>query len=100
MFKVEDRRTKRNQREGAAALRYDPLSNSAPQVVAKGKGLLAAKIIEEAKHHEIPIVTDQLLFDILYQLEIGSEIPGEIYEPVAKVLSFLYTMHQKYREMR
>jgi len=81
--------------EGAAALKYDPESDEAPRVVARGRGMLAKKIVEEAKKNGIPLIEDKLLFEILYQLELGSEIPVEIYEPVAKILTFIYAVYQK-----
>ncbi len=85
----------RNGLEGAAALKYDSDFDEAPRVIAKGKGVIAKKIIEEARKNKIPLVEDRLLFEILYQLELGSEIPVEIYEPVAKILTFIYTMYRK-----
>ncbi len=86
---------KRRSFGGAAALKYDSESDAAPRVVAKGRGVLAEKIIEEARKNGIPLVEDRLLFEILYQLELGSEIPVEIYEPVAKILTFIYTMYHR-----
>ncbi|NOY77233.1 MAG: hypothetical protein GXO76_05120 [Calditrichaeota bacterium] len=80
---------------GAAALTYDPERDEAPRIIARGRGVLAEKIIDEARKNGIPLIEDRMLFEILYQLEIGSEIPATIYEPVAKILTFIYTMYQK-----
>ena len=85
------------ERKGAAALAYNPDELAAPRVIAKGRGLLAEKILAEAKEHNIPIVEDKLLFRILYELELGTEIPLEIYEPVARILAFVYSVHSKRR---
>jgi len=95
MFTINVDLEKHSRTKGAAALKYDPESDGAPRVVAKGRGVLARKIIEEARENGIPLIEDRLLFEILYQLELGSEIPVEIYEPVAKILTFIYTMYQK-----
>ncbi len=80
---------------GAAALQYDPDEMATPRMVAKGKGRLAEKILSEARKQGIPIREDKLLFQILYQLELGAEIPLEIYEPVARILAFVYSVHSK-----
>ncbi len=95
MSTINSRLEKHTDIEGAAALKYDPESYGAPRVIARGRGMLAKKIVEEAKKNGIPLIEDRFLFEILYQLELGSEIPVEIYEPVAKILTFIYTMYQK-----
>ncbi len=90
-------RNEKIERKGAAALAYNPEEVAAPRVIAKGKGILAEKILVEARKHGIPIVEDKLLFGILYELELGTEIPQEIYEPVARILAFLYSVHSRKR---
>jgi flagellar biosynthesis protein len=73
----------------ASALAYTPGENSAPKVVASGKGVNAEKIIEVAKKEKIPVVQDAHLAETLDKLRVGSEIPAELYEVVAEVLSFI-----------
>ncbi|MCD0415963.1 MULTISPECIES: EscU/YscU/HrcU family type III secretion system export apparatus switch protein [Rhodopseudomonas] len=71
----------------AIALHYD--YTGAPRVVAKGKGVLGAKIIEVAKQHDIPIEENEMLAGALSHVELGDEIPEELYKAVAEVLAFV-----------
>lgn len=73
----------------ASALAYTPGEDSAPKVIASGKGVLAEKILEVAKEVKIPVVQDAHLAETLDKLRVGSEIPVELYEVVAEVLSFI-----------
>jgi len=74
----------------AVALRYEP-GGAAPKVVAKGQDELAAKIREVALEHNVPLVENKPLARTLYRaVEIGSEIPADLYEAVAQVLAFVY----------
>jgi flagellar biosynthesis protein FlhB len=76
----------------AVALRYDG-SRSAPEVIAKGKDLIAAQIRRVAEENEVPIVSDPPLARALHSsVEIGQVIPQELYEAVARVLAFVYRM--------
>lgn len=72
----------------AVALSYDP-GESAPKIIATGKGHLAEKIIEQAKEHDVPFYKDSKLADTLSKLEIGDAIPPELYEVVAEILVFV-----------
>ena len=71
----------------AVALHYD--KTGAPRVVAKGKGSIGARIIEVAKAHDIPIEENEVLAGALSHVEIGDEIPEELYKAVAEVLIFV-----------
>ncbi|MCW2277926.1 flagellar biosynthetic protein FlhB [Heliophilum fasciatum] len=80
----------------AVALRYDGASMTAPVVLAKGQDLIAFRIREVAKQHEIPLVEDKPLARALYQVvEIGQEIPAEFFQAVAEVLAFVYRLKRK-----
>ena len=79
----------------AVALRYKPSRDNAPSVVAKGSGLLAEKIIEIAKEHNIPLTKDQQLVEVLSTLDLYQEIPVELYKAVAETLAFIYKMTKK-----
>ena len=72
----------------ACALRYrgDSGDDEAPELLTKGEGALAARILEEARFRGIPVVRDVPVARALYELEIGSEIPEALYEAVAEVL--------------
>ena len=71
----------------AVALHYD--RKGAPRVIAKGKGTIGAKIIEVAKANDIPIEENEVLAGALSNVEIGDEIPTELYKAVAEVLIFV-----------
>lgn len=83
------------ERKKAAALRYDYKKESAPRVLAKGEGPIAEKIVDIATEAKIPIVEDAALVSALLVLELGEEIPPELYQAVAKILSFLYNINKK-----
>ncbi|CCE07111.1 Type III secretion protein [Bradyrhizobium sp. STM 3843] len=72
----------------AVALHYDK-GHGAPRVVAKGKGVIGTKIIEVAKAHDIPIEENEVLAGALSNVELGDEIPEELYKAVAEVLVFV-----------
>ena len=74
----------------AAALKYDRDTDAVPRLIAAGRGRVAEKIIEKAAAVEIPIVEDAALVSSLLMLELGAEIPVELYRSVAKILAFLY----------
>lgn len=73
----------------AAALKYDPERDNAPIISALGTGYVAEKIIESAEKHNIPIVEDKSLSDVLVKLSVGDAIPPKLYEAVAQILVFL-----------
>ena len=80
----------------AVALHYDK-KNGAPRVVAKGSGSIGAKIIEVAKVHDIPIEENEVLAGALSNVEIGEEIPAELYKAVAEVLIFVLRLSGRIR---
>ncbi|MCG2621669.1 EscU/YscU/HrcU family type III secretion system export apparatus switch protein [Arthrobacter sp. I2-34] len=76
----------------AVALKYEP-GKSAPRVVAKGAGTIAARIREEAEAKRVPMVRDVPLTRALHAAcEIGQEIPVELYNAVARVLAFVMAL--------
>jgi type III secretion protein U len=72
----------------ACALRYDQTGDEdvAPTLLAKGQGALAARMIEAARLHGVPIIRDVPVARALYELEAGIEIPEALYEAVAEIL--------------
>jgi flagellar biosynthesis protein len=76
----------------AAAIIYDEERGEIPRVIASGRGGVADRIIETAAEAEIPIVEDAALVSSLLILELGDEIPVELYQSVAKILAFLYEL--------
>jgi flagellar biosynthesis protein len=83
----------------AAALKYDREKDAAPRVSAKGRGVIAEKIIELAKKNGIPIKSDPALIQILSKLDIDEQIPVELYKTVAEILAFVYSVNTKRREI-
>ena len=77
----------------ATALQYDPTKGGAPRVVASGQRKVAEKIIEEAKKHNIAIYEDTALTAALANVDIGEEIPTELYRVVAEVLAYVYRVN-------
>lgn len=77
----------------AVALKYEEDKNGAPRVPAKGTGLIAAKIRELAAEHRIPTLEAPPLARALYQhVELGQEIPAELYTAVAEVLAWVFQL--------
>ncbi len=80
----------------AVALRYDANEAKAPIVLAKGADYLAFQIKEKAKEYNIEIVENKPLARMLYHnVDIGMEIPPELYQAVAEVLAFVYNLKKK-----
>jgi flagellar biosynthesis protein len=76
----------------AAALKYDESADSAPRVTAKGQGVVAERITDAAREASIPIVEDAALVSALLVLELGDEIPVELYQSAARILAFLHNL--------
>lgn len=77
----------------AVAIKYDKDTNEAPVVAAKGADYLAQKIKDRARENAIEIVENKPLARMLYHnVEIGAEIPPELYQMVAEVLAYVYSL--------
>ena len=80
----------------AVAVKYDANIAQAPVVLAKGEDFLAQKIKEVAKEHKIEIVENKPLARMLYaNVEIGEQVPPELYQAVAEVLAMVYHLQGK-----
>ena len=77
----------------AVALQYD--RGGAPRVVAKGRGVIGARIIEIAKAHDVPIEENEVLAGALSSIDLGDEIPEELYRAVAEVLVFVMRLSRR-----
>lgn len=84
MKQPDDRRT-------AVALAYNA-GQSAPKVVAKGRGLLADAIIERAKGAGVYVHESPALVSLLMQVDLDQHIPPELYLAVAELLAWLYRL--------
>src|SRR5690606_9510658 len=81
----------------AIAIKYDRDLYEAPYVLAKGVDLIAENIKKIAEENSVPIVENKELARILYDtLEIGDLIPEEIYEAIAEILAYVYTLKDNY----
>ena len=77
----------------AVALRYDTKESTAPVVVAKGADFVAQKIKEIARDNQIEIVENKPLARMIYHnVDVGAEIPPELYQAVAEVLAYVYRL--------
>ena len=81
------------QRPAAVAMRYDADSESAPRVVAKGRGEVAERIIAIAAEHGIPLHEDRDLLHLLMVLDLDVEIPPHMYRALAEILAHLYRVN-------
>jgi|APCry4251928276_1046603.scaffolds.fasta_scaffold139344_2 flagellar biosynthetic protein FlhB len=80
----------------ALALAYDKKTMIAPTVIAKGAGVIAGKIKELARAHDIPIVEDKPLAQALYKaVEIDEQIPENLFQAVAEILAYVYGLKKK-----
>jgi flagellar biosynthetic protein FlhB len=79
----------------AVALRYEKGETTAPMVVAKGQDFIAQQIKRIAKEANVPVVENVQLARKLYKdVEIGREIPPNLYKAVAEVLAFVYRTYK------
>ncbi len=86
----------RNPDHIAVALKYDKdKEGAAPKIVAKGERMWAEKILDAARAYGIPVVRNVPLAQALNKLDVGEEIPEELYEAVAEVLNFIYGLAQE-----
>ncbi len=81
----------------AAALKYDASSDDAPYIVAIGKGELAEKMVKAAKESNVQVIKNEQLAHVLGKLNVGDEIPEEMYAVVAEILIFISNIDDEYR---
>ena len=80
----------------AVALKYDAGTGTAPILVAKGADLIAQRIKEIARENKVEIVENKPLARMIYtNVEIGREIPPELYQAVAEILAAVYRAHNR-----
>ncbi|WP_373975204.1 EscU/YscU/HrcU family type III secretion system export apparatus switch protein [Chitinibacter sp. SCUT-21] len=80
-------------RAQAIALAYQD-GSAAPKVVAKGKGLVAERIIEKAKEAGIFVHDSPEMVALLMQVDLDSQIPPQLYRAVAELLAFIYMLER------
>ena len=79
-------------RRRAAALHYAHGKGGAPTLVAKGQGFVAENILATAQQHGVPIHHDPELVGALSHLNLGEQIPTELFSAVATVIAFVYRL--------
>ncbi len=82
----------------ATALHYDPEKRGAPRVIASGQRKVAEQILAEARKHNISIYEDAALTAALSSVNLGEEIPAELYRVVAEVLAYIYRVTDNYHK--
>jgi len=83
------------ERSLAVALQYEKGSRDAPRVVAKGRGIVAERIVELAKENDVIIEANTVLAQALSGIEIDDSIPIELYEAVAIVIGYVLRTSNK-----
>jgi len=81
--------------EMAIAIQYDKEADSAPKVVAKGLRVKAEQILAIAKEAGVPVMRNVPLANALYRIEVGDEVPEELYDAVAEILNFVYSLRDQ-----
>jgi flagellar biosynthetic protein FlhB len=84
----------------AVAIKYDKEAGTAPQVLAKGSRIWAEKILDAARKYDIPVVRNVPLAQALNKLDVGDEIPEDLYEAVAEVLTFVYNLAEEQKKKK
>ena len=83
----------------AVALRYRQKDDPGHELLAWGKGRMAASILELAREHGIPIMEDPDLVEVLCGLDFEKEVSAEVYVVVAEILAFTYRANRIYRDL-
>lgn len=78
----------------AAALHYDEKSDEAPRIIARGRDGIAAKIIKMAKEKNIPIEEDIGLVADLIDMDLGENVPPQLYSVIAEILLLIERMEE------
>lgn len=78
----------RKKRKKAAAIQYKP-GEAAPELIAKGNGVVADHIVDKAEASAVPIYRDEQLVNELTKLDIGDFVPPELYMVIAEILVFV-----------
>lgn len=82
----------------AIALLYDRATGAAPKVVASGANLTAERIIAAAQEAGVHITEDADLVELLARIPVGTPIPAELYQTVAELLAFVYSVNARFKE--
>lgn len=89
-----------NEVKKAVALQYEAERDTAPRVIAKGKGHVAENILAAAQSNTIPVYQNKSLVNMLMAIDIDREIPPELYKAIAEVMAYVYRMDKKEQARR
>ncbi len=81
----------------AIAMEYFKKKGASPRIVAKGKGVLAEKIIALAEKSNVPLFKDKILCDMFMKAGLGKEVPEILYRAAAEVLAYVYWLEHNRR---
>lgn len=84
-------------KDKAVALKYSK-EDISPKVIAKGQGVVAKNILSKALNEDITVYEDRDLVDKLMQLDIDETIPEELYEAVAEIIFYVYSLDLKRKD--
>lgn len=95
IYKMFNRKRTEGTQPKATVLRYDKDSGDAPTVVAQGAGHIANKIIELAKANGIPLQENPGLIENLIDMDLGDNVPPQLYAVIAEVLLMIEEMEKR-----
>ena len=78
----------------SVAVKYDSKEMDAPTIIAKGADLIALKIREIAKDHDVPIIENPPVARLLHKLDVGTTIPESLFKAVAEILAHVYSLKE------
>lgn len=99
---MTDNRSTKNKQKSAVGLKYQQshqdgaATGEAPTIIAKGFGDLAEEIIALARQNGVLVHEDPYLSDFLATLDLGQEIPDQLYHVIAELISFSYVLQGKF----
>jgi flagellar biosynthesis protein len=99
---MTDKTSKRPKQKSAVGLKYQQsnqdvlIKDGAPTIIAKGFGDLADEIIALARQNGVLVHEDPYLSDFLATLDLGQEIPDQLYHVIAELISFSYVLQGKF----
>lgn len=84
----------------AVGISYRQAEDDAPRLVAKGQRKTAEQIIKTAREHGVPVYEDPAVVELLYTMDVGREIPEELYHAIAEILAFVYRLDAGERKVK
>ncbi|GAE24813.1 flagellar biosynthesis [Halalkalibacter wakoensis JCM 9140] len=93
---INHKQRKKTNGPTAAVIRYDDENGGAPKVVAHGKGQIANQIIELAKKNNVHMQEDAKLVENLIDMDLGDNIPPQLYSVIAEILLLIEEMEKSY----